>query len=286
MKNSLSPTIRRRRLARILRDLREDSGDTLDIAAKKSGIPRATLGKLETASLKRIRPAQIDALAELYQVDRRAWESMHQLAKDAAESGWWSKYKDVFSSSGLPSFEVEASFIRVYEAQVIPGLLQTPDYTRAVFLGANAYSEERIQRHVQARMERQEILNRLHPPEYAAVIDEAALRRHAGGDAVMREQFQHLVEMATKPNVAIQVLPFTAGMHAANLGSFQIMEFPEPSDPTIGYAETPTSTLYVEGPDEIRRYDAMWREASSAALTVAQSIDFVRDMSEPLKDSS
>ncbi|NYH53889.1 hypothetical protein HNR06_003478 [Nocardiopsis arvandica] len=239
---------------------------------------------METASLKRIRSAHLDALAKLYEVDKSAWESMHQLAKDASELGWWSKYKDVFSATGLPSFEVEASFIRVYEAQVVPGLLQTPSYTRAVFLGTNAYSEERIQRHVQARMERQEILDRLYPPEYAAIIDEVALRRHAGGTIVMQEQFQHLIHMATRPNIAIQVLPFSAGMHAANLGSFQIMEFPEPSDPTIGYAETPTSTLYVEGPDEIRRYDAMWREASSAALTVAQTIDFVRDVSESLED--
>ncbi|MGW8526176.1 DUF5753 domain-containing protein [Nocardiopsis sp. NPDC055824] len=284
MTRPFSPTIRRRRLARILRDLREATGDTLDTAAKKSGVPRATLGKMETASLKRIRASHLDALAKLYEVDKSAWESMHQLAKDAAELGWWSKYKDVFSTAGLPSFEVEASLIRVYEAQVIPGLLQTADYTRAVFLGANAYSEERIQRHVQARMERQEILDRLHPPEYAAVIDEVALRRHAGGSAVMRKQFQHLISMATRPNIAIQVLPFSAGMHAANLGSFQIMEFPEPSDPTIGYAETPTSTLYVESSDEIRQYDAMWREASSAALTVAQTIDFVHDVVESLED--
>ncbi|MBB6119177.1 helix-turn-helix domain-containing protein [Nocardiopsis algeriensis] len=286
MRHTFSPTVRRRRLARILRDLREESGDTLDIAAKKSGIPRATLGKMETATLKRIRTAHIDALAELYGVDRSAWEGMHQLAKDASESGWWSKYKDVFNATGLPSFEVEASFIRVYEAQVVPGLLQIPAYTRAVFLGANAYSEERIQRHIKARMERQKILGVLHPPEYAAIIDESALRRHAGGATVMQEQFQHLIEMATRPNIAIQVLPFSAGMHAANLGSFQIMEFPEPRDPTIGYAETPTSTLYVESSEDIRRYDAMWREASSAALTVSQTIDFLQDLLESIEDRS
>ncbi|WP_084570248.1 helix-turn-helix domain-containing protein [Nocardiopsis alba] len=268
----------------MLRDLREESGDTLDVAAKKSGVPRATLGKMETASLKRISASHLDSLARLYQVDKSVWEGMHQLAKDAVELGWWSKYKDVFRPGGLPSFEVEASFIRVYEAQVIPGLLQTPAYTKGVFLGANAYSEERIRRHIQARMKRQEILSRLHPPEYAAVIDESALRRRSGDAESMREQLLHLTTMATRPNVAIQVLPFSAGMHAANLGSFQIMEFSEPSDPTIGYAETPTSTLYVETLEEIRRYDAMWREASSAALTVAQTIDFVHDVAESLED--
>ncbi|GAB2500751.1 Scr1 family TA system antitoxin-like transcriptional regulator [Nocardiopsis aegyptia] len=286
MKHSFSPTIRRRRLARILRDLREESGDTLDAAAKKSGVPRATLGKLETAAIKQIRPAHLDALAKLYGVGKEAWESMHQLAKDASEQGWWSKYKDVFSPTGLASFEVEASFVRVFEAQVIPGLLQTPDYTRAVFMGANSYSEDRIRRHVAARMERQDILERLYPPEYAAVIDEGVLRRQAGGPKTMREQLHHLVQMAERPNIAIQVVPFSAGTYAANLGSFQIMEFSEPNDPTIGYAETPTSTLYVESPEEIRRYDAMWREASAAALSVAQTVDFVRNVVESLEDGS
>ncbi|MBB6170763.1 transcriptional regulator with XRE-family HTH domain [Nocardiopsis mwathae] len=278
MKRPLSPTVRRRRLGRVLRALREEAGLKLDEAAKQSGIPRATLGKMETAELKRIRLADLDALASLYKRDDKSRRAMHQLAKDATQLGWWSNYKDVFGARALPDFEAEASFIRTYQAQVIPGLLQTAEYTRAVFMGTNAFDDDEIQRHVDARMERQRILASLRPPEYSAIIDEAALRRPAGGNSAMKEQLLHLIHMAARPHMTVHVLPFSAGMHAANLGGFQILDFPEPADPAIGYTETPTSILFVEGEDEIRRYDAMWREAHNAALTVAQSIDFIKEV--------
>ncbi|GAB3740939.1 helix-turn-helix transcriptional regulator [Nocardiopsis nanhaiensis] len=244
------------------------------------------MGKLETADLKRIRAAHLDALAQLYEVDEEAWKGLHQLAKDANERGWWSKYKDVFKATGLPSFEVEASHIRVYETQVVPGLLQTSQYIRAVFTGTSAFPEERVQRHVDARMERQAILDRLYPPEYVAIIDESALRRQAGGPGVMREQLLHLADMALRPRITIHVLPFSTGLHAATLGAFQIMDFPEPRDPTVGYAEIPTSTIYVEGDEEIDRYEAMWREVHNSALTAAQSIDFLNDLSTSLEGKS
>ncbi|WP_201294763.1 MULTISPECIES: helix-turn-helix transcriptional regulator [unclassified Nocardiopsis] len=286
MKPSFSPTIRRRRLARILREFREESGHTLDTASKESGVPRSTIGRLEGPEGKRIQTAHLDALARLYNMDEASWKSLHQLAKDAGERGWWSKYKDVFSADGLPSFEVEASCIRTYQTQVIPGLLQTTAYTRAVFTGTSMVQEEQIQRHVDGRMKRQEILERLHPPEYVAIIDEAALRRSAGGEEVMREQLDHLIDMAKRPKMSIHVLPFSSGMHAANLGSFQILDFPEPTDPTIGYMETPTCKIFSEEDGEIRRYETLWREAHNAALTAAQSVSFIRDVIASLKGTT
>ncbi len=137
---------------------------------------------------------------------------------------------------------------------------------------------ENVQRYVDGRRQRQEILDRLYPPEYVAVIDEAALRRPAGSWEDLTEQLRHLTQMAQRPRVTIHVLPFSAGMHGANLGGFQIMDFPEPTDPTIAYVENPTSILFLEEEDEIRRYDAMWREAHSASLTAAQSVDFLHGM--------
>ncbi|GAB3488117.1 helix-turn-helix domain-containing protein [Nocardiopsis coralliicola] len=283
MSRTLSPTVRRRRLARVLRGLREGAGMTLETAAKQAGVPRATLGKLETGDLKRVRLTDLDSLSELYQVENQTRLAMHQLATDATERGWWSKYKDIFGAGAIPDFEAEASFIRTYEAQVVPGLLQTPAYTRAVFTGTNAFAEAEIQRHVDARMKRQEILHHPYAPEYAAIIDEAALRRTAGGAECMIEQLRQLTTLATRPHITIHVLPFSAGMHAANLGGFVIMDFPDPSDPSIGFAETPTSILFVEDKDEIRRHDAMWREALNASLTVAQSIDLIDEVSTNLE---
>ncbi|WP_316042355.1 DUF5753 domain-containing protein [Nocardiopsis sp. CNR-923] len=125
-------------------------------------------------------------------------------------------------------------------------MLQTPEYTRAVFTGTNAYADAEIQRHVDARMERQSILARLYPPEYAAIIDEAALRRPAGTVEVMKEQLRHLAHMATRQHISVHILPFSAGMHAANLGGFQIMEFADPADPTVCFAEVPTAGLFLE----------------------------------------
>lgn len=286
MQRPHSPTIRLRRLGFELRHLREQHQLTLEEASKSSGVPRTTLSKIENAESRRTRTRDLDALADLYQVNDETREAFHQLYRESNEKGWWYRYKELFGTSGLPAFEVEASLIRTYEAQVVPGLLQTPEYTRAVFTGTNAYAETEIQRHVDARMERQSILARLYPPEYAAIIDEAALRRPAGTAEVMKEQLQHLAHMAARPHISVHVLPFSAGMHAANLGGFQIMEFSEATDPTVGYAETPTSCIFVEEQDEIRKHDAMWREAHSASLTVAQSIDFINDLSASLEDVS
>ena len=284
MQRPHSPTIRLRRLGFELRHLREQHKLTLEEASKRSGVPRTTLSKIENAESRRTRSRDLDALADLYQVSDEAREAFHQLYRESNERGWWYRYKELFGTSGLPAFEVEASLIRTYEAQVVPGLLQTSEYTRAVFTGTNAYAEAEIQRHVDARMERQSILARLYPPEYAAIIDEAALRRPAGTAEAMREQLQHLAHMATRPHISVHVLPFSAGMHAANLGGFQIMEFTDPSDPSICFAEVPTAGLFLEEEAEIRRYDAIWREAHSAALTVAQSMKFIKEAITSLED--
>lgn len=277
MQRPHSPTIRLRRLGFELRHLRETHRLTLDEASRRSGVPRTTLSKIETAESRRTRTRDLDALADLYEVTDETREAFHQLYRESKEKGWWYRYKELFGTSGLPAFEVEASLIRTYEAQVIPGLLQTPEYTRAVFTGTNAYADTEIQRHVDARMERQSILARLYPPEYAAIIDEAALRRPAGTTETMRDQLQHLAHMATRQHVSIHVLPFEAGMHAANLGGFQIMEFAEQADPTVCFAEVPTAGLFLEEESEVRRYDAIWREAHNAALTVTQSINFIKE---------
>ncbi|MFL1433042.1 MULTISPECIES: helix-turn-helix domain-containing protein [unclassified Nocardiopsis] len=278
MQRPHSPTIRLRRLGFELRHLRERHKLTLEEASKRSGVPRTTLSKIETAESRRTRAHDLDALADLYEVSDETREAFHQLYRESKERGWWYRYRELFGVSGLPAFEVEASFIRTFEAQVIPGLLQIPEYTRAVFTGTNSYADAEIQRHIEARMERQTILARLYPPEYAAIIDEAAMRRQAGSAEVMREQLRHLVHLATRQHISIHILPFSAGMHAANLGGFQIMEFSDPADPTVCFAEVPTAGLFLEDEAEIRRYDAIWREAHNAALTVAQSVSFIKDV--------
>ncbi|WP_017624840.1 Scr1 family TA system antitoxin-like transcriptional regulator [Nocardiopsis chromatogenes] len=271
--------MRRRRLSSELRRLRDASGYTLEEAAKKSGIARSRLGRIETSDLKTVKTTDLDALLDLYEVTETGTrEAMHGLARDAGERGWWSRYRDVFGTRALPDFEAEATAIRTFACQVIPGLLQTPEYADALVRGTGAFADDEMKRHVHARIERQQILTRFYPPEYSAVIDEAALRRHPSDTAIMREQVAHLDHAATRTNVQLYVLPFSAGLHAATVGSFVIMDFPDPLDPSIAYSETPTDSLFVEDESEMQRYNAMWYEVVNAALTPAQSRDFLHDL--------
>ncbi|QBI56467.1 helix-turn-helix domain-containing protein [Streptomonospora litoralis] len=280
MHRPLSPTVRRRRLATELRRLRESCELKLSTAAKQANVPASTLSNIETAEARRIKPRDIDALADLYQAPADAREALHELARESKEQGWWSKYKDVFGGNALPDFEVEASMIRTYEAQVIPGLLQTPAYSEAVFRGGRAYTESEVQRHVDARLQRQQILSRHDPPQIWAVIDEAALRRKIDNPGVMHEQLQHLLNIATRHNVDIQVLPFTAGMHAGLSGSFLILDFPAELDPSIVYTETATDSLFVQDAPSVQRFVTIFANLNSAALRAPHTVKFIRHIME------
>ncbi|UOE21801.1 hypothetical protein NI17_001820 [Thermobifida halotolerans] len=239
---------------------------------------------MESGEQKRIPASELDALLNIYKVnDPQIRESLHECAKLAKQRGWWTKYKDAFPG-GLPDFESEASVIRSYEAQVIPGLLQTPDYADAVFRAYKFREDEEINRLVKARMERQNIFSRVDPPHFMTVIDEGALHRLVGSIEVMRTQLRHLTHMASRHNIDIYVLPFKAGAHAATTGSFTIMDFPDPMDTSVVYVETPTSTLYLEDDDEVREYNAMISRTQSAALNPTLSMNLVEEVIKSLEE--
>ncbi|MFE9245046.1 helix-turn-helix transcriptional regulator [Nocardiopsis sp. NPDC006938] len=276
MQTPISPTVRRRRLGRELRRLRESRDLKLSAAAKSSGVPLSTLSNIENAEARRIKPRDIQALADLYKASLEELSALLDLAKESKELGWWSRYKDVFGGNALPDFEVEASMMRMYQCQVIPGLLQTPDYAEAVFRGAGTLSSGEVQRNVDARIQRQHVLSRSKPLHLWAVIDEAALRRQAGSPDVMRHQSQHLLDMAMHHNVDVQILPFSAGMHAALSGSFVMLDFPSELDPTIVYTETSTDILFVQESESVQRYVSDFSHLNAAALRPAESIHFLR----------
>ncbi|MDA8370159.1 MAG: helix-turn-helix transcriptional regulator [Nocardiopsaceae bacterium] len=282
-----SPSVRRRRLGAQLRRLREDAGYTLAETSDRLGWAKAKIGKLETSELKTVKPTDLDALLTLYNVtDEATRAEMHQLARDAKIRGWWWKYRDVFGREPLPDFEAEASLIRTYEVATIPGLLQTPEYAGAVFRGGRYSAPEQIQRQVEARMERREILHRFeNPPRLCAVIDEAALRRPMGSEQVMQTQFEYLLRIGQLPNIDIQVLPFEAGAHAALGNAFTILDFPEPLDPTIVYTDNVGSGLFEEARDEVDRYVAVFGEVQAAALTTQRSAEFIEDIRKQESES-
>ncbi|WP_262391360.1 DUF5753 domain-containing protein [Nocardiopsis sp. CNR-923] len=174
--------------------------------------------------------------------------------------------------------------MRMYQCQVIPGLLQTPEYAEAVFRGGGTLSGKEVQRNVDARMQRQHVLTRHRPLHLWAVIDEAALHRMPSTTKVMCEQLRHLINMAMHHNVNIQVLPFAAGMHAALSGSFVMLDFPSELDPSIVYTETSTDILFVQESESVRRYVSDFSHLNAAALRPTETIRFLKQSLESYEE--
>jgi hypothetical protein len=278
-----SPTLRRRRLAKLLNELRDQAGLTAEEAAdqlRKSG------GRWSKSKISRIEDPRYPApsvrdvrdILDLYSVqDLSQREAFVQLVADAGQQGWWTAYKDVLAGSYV-DFEAEASSIRTFEPLVIPGLLQTPAYCAEIIRSSLVPAPAEIERRTGLRMKRQEILQRPNPPQLWAVLDEAALRHPATNPDVRREQLQWLIDTGPMEHVTIQVLPSSAGPHPGLAGQFVILDFIEPLDPSIVYIETGTDGLYLERQEELARYTLIFQHLSAIALSPDASIRFIGDL--------
>lgn len=278
-----SPTVKRRRLSAELIRLREQAGLTHDEVAKRLEWSRGRLTHMEQNKWVLPDIGNIRLLLEVYGVtDSAVREAILDLARQSRERGWWSKYKDVFGGS-LPGFEAEATQIRTVELVTIPGLLQTAGYATAIFQAGQVLDQAAVQRRVEARLARQAILDRTNPPQIWAVIDEAALRKMVGGPTVMAGQLSHLVDVATRPNIAVQVLLDSTGAHAAMGSGFVVLDFAGELDPSIVYLETPTDNLFLERPEEVQAYTLTFNRVVAAALTVEESVRYVASLVDRLQ---
>lgn len=267
---SYSPTVRRRRLSHALRELRKAAGITATEAAKRLEWDPSKVSRMERNEWKLPNVHDIRMLLDLYGVaDERQREALVTLARESRLRGWWADYQDVFRSS-LPDFESGASAIRTYEALLVPGLLQSATYAMEVWRAGQVLDDALVERHVQARLARQEVLDRDTPPELLAIVDEAALLKEIGGPETMAEQIRHLIEMAARPNITIQVIPNEAGAHAALTGGFTIFDFPE--DPSLVYLETATDVLWLEQAEEYQRYSLIFSHVMNVALSPQESV--------------
>jgi transcriptional regulator with XRE-family HTH domain len=251
------PTVLRILLGAQLRRLRESKGISredagYEIRASGSKISRMELGRVS------FKERDVADLLSMYGVkDAAEREALLGLARQANNPGWWHHFGDVMPGwfQSYLGLEAAASLIRTYEIQFVPGLLQTPEYARAVImLGHAGATADEIDRRVELRRQRQQLLARAEAPQLWAVIDEAVLRRPIGGHDVMRGQIEALIEASKKPNVRLQIIPFHVGGHAAAGGPFAILRFPEPELPDVVYVEQLTSGIYLDKRDDVDQY--------------------------------
>ncbi|MFR9673583.1 helix-turn-helix domain-containing protein [Streptomyces sp. TR06-5] len=276
------PTILRIVLGTQLRRLREAAGISREAAGEFIRGSHAKISRLELGRTG-YKERDVADLLKLYGVDdREECEGFLALARQASLPGWWNKYSDVLPPwfEQLIGLEESASVIRTYEVQFVPGLLQTPDYARAVTrLGHPRADDSEIERRVRLRMDRQRALDSEYAPRLWAVIDEAALRRPLGGDHdVMREQIDHLLKIGARRNVTLQVAPFHVGGLAAAGGPVTILRFLEPDLPDVVYLEQLTTALYLDKQDEVENYMVVMDRLCAAADAPAATTAFLKEL--------
>ncbi|MEH0829922.1 MULTISPECIES: helix-turn-helix domain-containing protein [unclassified Micromonospora] len=266
-----SPTVRRRRIARELRQLRERAGMTLDVAARQLDMSKSNLSRIENAQIG-IKPRDVRAALALYAVTGADAEALIEIARGAQQRGWWQNYSDVLPEwfEFYVGLEAEAATLRTYEAESVPGLLQTEAYAREIY--RRTAGEDGLERKVAARLRRQEVLHRESPVQLSVVLNEAVLRRPVGGPAVMAEQLTHMATVAQSPNVTIYVLPFDAGGHPAMSTPYVILNFADAADASVVYLDNLTMGLALEEAGHVRGYSLVHEELCRMALDPADSV--------------
>ncbi|MEV0422027.1 helix-turn-helix domain-containing protein [Streptosporangium canum] len=277
-----SPTVRARRLAVELANRRDATGLTREEVARRLKWSPSTIFRIETGrSLPQ--PRSIRELLDLYGVIGPERDSLMQLAREARQPCWWHSFRDVLPSPYEVYIGLESGAESLYnfEPIVIPGLLQTPDYVRALIKGgAQELGHDEIERRVEVRLIRQQILTRQDRPRLWAIIDEAAIHRVVGNPTIMRKQLHHLVTAAEEGKTTLQVVPFSAGSHPGTTGPFVIFGFPEQADAQVVYVETLAGDLYLEQHADVSRYTLAFDRLRATALSPDGSMGMVKRAAE------
>ena len=274
-----SPTLRRRQLGMELRRLRERAGVTIDHVAARLECSASKISRIETGQTG-VTPRDVRDILAVYGVEQEVVDTLVEIARQAREKGWWQHYGDVLTSAYV-GLEAAADRIKAYEAQVIPGLLQTADYASAMLRTARpGIAEGDIDRRVRVRRSRQSLLTQDEPIDFSVVLDEAVLRRPVGGIGVMRRQFDHLMEMAARPNVTLRVLPFSAGAHAGMDGTFAMLLYEGPTCQNIVYAANAAGGVLLEKDDEVQRFAIIFDQLQACSLAPDDSIAMIASLAD------
>ncbi|MEU0968279.1 helix-turn-helix transcriptional regulator [Streptomyces sp. NPDC005917] len=275
------PAVRRRKLGAELRTLRTGAGLTSGEAARLVGWHQSKVSRIETGA-SGVKPADVRLLLDAYGVvEGQLRELLLVLAGSEDTAGrhhWWHAYRGVLPPTyrDFISLESQASAMRTLETSVVPGLLQTPEYARAVTrAAADGLDDEALDTLVEVRLARQDVLRNEPPLALSAVLDEAVLRREVGGPGVMARQLERLVEAARLPQVRLQVLPFSAGAHIGITGPFVIFSFPSTSDLDVVVLDQLTSSLYLERKEDLQAYTEAFNTLQIHALSPEDSLDYI-----------
>ncbi len=283
----VTATVRRWQLTETLRQLREQHGWTLEQTAERL---LAIGGKWSSSKISRIEKREhgvkfydVERLLDVYGVtDANTREWVLGLSERAGERGYWIPIRRDLPEDFHELLNVEATLLarRQLETTVVPGLLQTPDYTRALVTGANpGLGFEVVERRVLARLARQRVLNRPKPLRYHVILEETILTRPVGTPSVLRGQLARLVDAAEAEHITVQMLPRSAGATPAVNGSFSILTLPEPI-PDVGFTESPGGAMYIEDRAAVRSLLEKWGILTGCALSPAESLDAIKAAGE------
>jgi transcriptional regulator with XRE-family HTH domain len=281
MPTSGSPTVRRRLLAAELRRLRDSSGKTAEEVGRAIGWSKAKVSRYELGQ-GGLKPADVSRLLTVYDVADSQRARLRSLAEDATVKGWWEPYSDVLSEENLEfiGLEAEAASKLEWQINVVPGLLQTEAYAREILSGYGevaTITPRAVQRRLETRLIRRQILSRDEPLDYRVILDESVLRRQRGDRSVMRAQLLRLAEQSALPNVSIQILPFQQG-HRLAVDSFSILQFGEAHEAALHdvvSVEHLSTEKYVEGDVDTHTFRLAFAHLAEESLDPDESREFI-----------
>jgi len=275
----LSPTIRQRELGMRLREFRTAKGLTVEDVANELLCSPTKVSRAETGA-RRATLRDVRDLCRIYGVDSETSAELMELAREARQPGWWTKYDDLKIATYI-GMEQAATAITTFGMYYVPALLQTEDYARAIIKGiAPKIEEDILGQRVEARMMRQKLLFQPKPPKYRVLVDEAVLHRQVGGPAVMKAQLDKILSLIREERAAAQVLPYEVGAYGAVDSNFVYLEFADTKLPDLVFVEGLVSQLYLERPDELARYREALEYLRDEALNPrdsAKRIEEIRD---------
>lgn len=284
MATRTDPTVRRRKLGLELKRLREAANKKMIEVAAELNCSQAKISSIETGRYK-VQPRDVRDMLAFYDVtDIEITDSLMQLARQSAEKSWWHSY-----SSAVPDWfgtyvglEAEARTMKTFASHVIPGLLQTEEYARAVTLASFRTEATKPDDVVNLRKARQERLAGSNPLELWAIIEEPVLHRRVQSSEILCRQLEHLAEMARQSNIHVQVLPLSVGVHPGMANPFILLGFPDDILPEVVYFDHGIGALYLEDADEVAKYRQAFNHLVGEALGTDASLNIIRKTIEEL----